>query len=219
MGPERYAVCEVGARAAPYLHAVVVVETAVPVGVGIEEIAQLGAREGGEITGIAVYERLYIVKVGLVAHDTVDGDDIELVDGTSLLNLVDPVYRGHIASEPGHAVAHIAHVESEPVCDVADAVAPVERELEATVIDTSGILVGHRGGAVLERGGESDEDSLGRLVVEVERPAQTVVEHREVDADVGHICLLPRQRRVGEYGLGESSGGRAPEHIPLGREE
>ena len=65
-----------------------VVEGAVAVGVGIEEVAEFRTLECGEIVGIAVDKRLYIVEIGLVAHDAVDFYDVELVDRTSLLGLV-----------------------------------------------------------------------------------------------------------------------------------
>ena len=74
-------------------HAVVGVESAVTVGVAIEEVAEFGPLVGGEIVGICIDKFLHIVKVGLVTHNAVDGDDVELVDGTPLLCLVDSADR------------------------------------------------------------------------------------------------------------------------------
>ena len=102
-------------RAVADFYAVARVEFSVAVGVPIEEVAEFGPLVGGEVIRIPVDQRLNIIQVRLVAHDSVDRYHIQLIDRLPFLSLIDSVYRRDIALEFRDFVVHKAHVQPDIV--------------------------------------------------------------------------------------------------------
>ena len=63
---ETCAVGETRKLAVAYLHTVGGIQSTIPVGIGIKEIPEFRTLVCGKIVRIAVYKRLYIIKVGLM---------------------------------------------------------------------------------------------------------------------------------------------------------
>ena len=96
-------------------------------------------------------------------------------------------------------------VAADAVAEIADVVPPAELELP-TAVEHAAAVDGGGGGAKLRRRGDAEEEVLRLLVEVLDGRGQAVVEHTEVETEVGLLRDLPVEVRVGQAAAEVRSG-------------
>ena len=132
------------------------------------------------------------------AHGRGDVAEVGVVDACAVL--AGHPARLEAALVLGHFVPVAREIGRDAVGEILDPVAPSERQFQAVVGHLAEVLVG---GALLADGGEDRgliKDAVGHFVIVVHFEAEAVVQHAQLQTDVGRRGGFPLQQVVRERG-------------------